>query len=252
MANPPTPKTTLLTEAIAFGKTQAETPYENLLGAAAEAGWGVRLTQRGEPVAHSNGLLVSFDVLLNKDDGPYERVEMVSMNVSLNTLDVSLAARLGTMRSLIYMFFGRLPPAAPVQAAATAPQRPAPVANGHDTDEEDAQPMREDEGTTAVEVVKSRTPDGLPVFVDLFEIGMPGNIVAASVLDEIADVLPSVNSTAALNALMSVNPDLIPFFSDLAAPSQRKELKDMLDARKAALTASSDVAPRRRSAAAAN
>lgn len=251
MAAAPAPKTSLLLDAINFASTvDRNTPYEDLTKVAHDAGWVWYLRQIGVEALQTS-FLVHFDVMLGKkDDNTLSVVDTISVQLPAPLGPLSSHARQLAQGSLIHMFFGRLPPAPTAPAEPVAAASRAPVANGHD-----AEPVpyaEEDEGTTGVAVVKSRTPDGLPVFVDLFEIGLPGNVVAASVLDEIEDVLPSVTSTAALNAILTVNPDLIPFFSDLAAPSQRKQLKDMLDARKAAIAAAGDVAPRRRSAVAAN
>lgn len=252
---PPNVKTSLLPEALAYCREQGDVPYERLLSKAAEDGWAVRLTQRGEPLVHSTGVLVSFDVLLSRSDNSAtpERVETVTMNVAPTIGPVSMLARVNAEPTLVHLFFGRLPP---------QPERPAaPDAGVSERDrqyrpEDDPQNLEREERSVKrllqdepeVAVVERRTPDGLPVFKDLYAIGQPGPTVVAAVLDEIADVLPSITSTEALGAIFSSNPDLVDFLKDLADPEQRVDFKRMMDNRKAEIEEMGNVAPRRRSA----
>ncbi len=104
----------------------------------------------------------------------------------------------------------------------------------------------------AVAVVERYTPDGLPVFSDLYRLGEPGPVVADAVLDAIEKVLPSITTPAALMALGQLNAEAIEFVTDLGTKEQKLELKQMVDRRKAEIEDAGNVAPRRRSSAAVN
>lgn len=244
MANAPnTKQPVLLADALAYGREQSDTPYENLLTKAAEDGWNLRLTQRGEPVAHAHGVLINFDVLLGKDGGPLERVETITFNTSPTIGPVSMLARMNANTTLIHLFFGRLPPE-PDRAPAPPADEPTYVREADDTP-----PPRErvyaDEPDIAV--VERRTPDGLPIFGDLYALGQPGPVVVEAVLDVMSDTLPEVTSIAALTALWTNNVEAMQYVQDLGESDQRQQLKRMLDRRKSEIEDGGSVAPRRRS-----
>lgn len=244
MANPPTKTPSLLLEAIKFASSiSADTPYEELTKTAIDGGWAWHLRQH-EIMPLGPVIAVNFDVLLGKTDGELQAVDTISVVVDAGPGPLSSAARNLAQASLIHLFFGRLPP------------RPAPVDAPRniyeDGMEDETRSGRHDDPEPASDIalVERRTPDGLPIFVDLYALGEPGPVVTDAVLNEIEAALPGVTTVPALMALWQQNAEAFQYVQDLGNPEQRAELKRMLDRRKGELEAvASDVAPRRRSAA---
>lgn len=254
MANPPNKTPSILLEAIKFATALDQTiPYNELPKAALDAGWVWYLRQAGVINTENGQFLVDFDVMLGKTDGELQVVDTLTVQIPGNVLPVTSTARYHATQSLIHLFFGRLPPAPePVMAAKgpvammddDTPREPRSLHEYEDAQREEPEP--------AIAVVERRTPDGLPVFIDLYSLGRPGPVVANEVLNVIEDTLPSITTLAALGALFTVNGDLMDFMKDLANPTQRQDLKAMLDKRKTEIEDAGNVAPRRRSTAAVN
>ena len=252
------PKTpSILLEAIKFaGGIDRETAYEDLTKTALDAGWVWHLRQ-SDVIPLQNGMMVNFDVMLGKADGELATVDTMTVVVPNGPGPVSSAARGLASQSLIHLFFGRLPPV-PVAQIKTQFDRPLPA--GHeDYDEPEGGSRNEDlanrlhnDRESTIAVVERRTPDGLPVFGDLYALGSPGPVVVDAVLAEIESVLPDITSNGALMALWQENVEAMQYVQDLGTGEQRQDLKRMLDRRKAAIEESGAVAPRRRSAQVVN
>lgn len=230
----------LLIEAIKFASTvPPETPYAELTRTAFDAGWVWYLRQTETLVVSGGNFLVSFDVMLGKDADSLAVVDTISVQVSGSVGPISTQARGLAQASLVHLFFGRLPPAEPER-----PNR-AGLHRAQDEEPEDRYPdTQTDEPPLAI--VERRTPDGLPLFVDLYALGgVPGTEVVDAVIDVIAETLPGLTTVAALIALGTHNAEAIQYVQDLGTNAQRQELKRMIDTRKSELE-SADVAPRRR------
>lgn len=255
MAAPNTKTPSILLEAIKFaGSIDRETPYEELTKVALDAGWVWHLRQAAVEDMGTNSLF-HFDVLLGKTDSPdLSVVDTISVAVLAQVGPLSSVARNTASASLLHLFFGRLPPAPAATPAGRAEDYP--VREADDSPSGKTARYRDEEypanETPAVAVVERHTPDGLPIFGDLYALGQPGPVVVDAVLDEIEAVLPDVMSVAALGALWQNNIEAMQYVQDLGTSNQRQALKGLLDRRKAAIEDAGNVAPRRRSAATVN
>lgn len=237
----------------------ADVPYDKLLSTAAEAGWSYRLVQREVQFApHAGSYLVSFDVQIGRD-GTFDLFDTVSVALRPEhvgpAMPVSLAARFHIVPTLIYMFFGRLPPQVPASPPKADPERTVDL-SGADTgdivlDLDDPTPADEAEDRGFVDALEIETPftrkpvtkenlnivdhlepDGVPIFADLYEIGGP-EVTADEIVDEIMKVTKAftikVDSIEQLSAFYTKNTDLEQFLKDMATGEQRAEFKTHLD-----------------------
>jgi hypothetical protein len=253
-----TPKApSFLSELANLAGNLKDLPYNELAAALADAGWITALAQTDVTPTPTGSILVTFDLLTGKAYDSLERLDSITVTMPPNPGPVSVAARISARDSVLFMLTGRLPPR-PVEGA----QVPPPAAgqmNGGDHDERQVDMGDTDRvlaGTdedadeaAAVRVIERREPDGLPIFRDLYEIGpaeadSTGEIIS-SVLNEVTTFLETA-SLEQVDALAIKNPDLLTFVKDLGTPADSAELRGAVTARKAALAARPEPAPRRR------
>lgn len=250
-------KTSILPE---FGKfllnVGPDVPYHILAGAARDAGWFCVMRQGEVIVVPIDGsMLVTFSVHVARleDLTTLEFFDSVTVRLPAGNGPVSLAARMQAESTLLYLFFGRLPPQ-PVQEV----RAPAGEADIELPGEKPiAEPMNgtseaEDRGLPGPVVVARHEPDGVPIFRDLYTMpgGHAGPVVVEAVLDEIDAFLVKAEAEEQVLALALKNPELIRFVQDLGTAAQVAELNEMVTRRRAALApVVMAQAPRRRSSA---
>lgn len=237
MAPAKTNSSPMLAELRKFAANVIDLPYEQLLPTAAEAGWEYRLVQRDVVFTPLNEYMVTFDVLVGRE-GTFEPLDAVSVTIPASAnrpvYPVSLVARVQALQTLIYLFFGRLPPQpAPTEHVEVE----APAGGGDivlsDEDAPDDGGEYVDRGPAdPIQVVASREPDGVPIFVDLYSLGDPSAEVIAAVLDEVDDFLERASSVEQINAMGMKNPEMIKFIKDLGRPEDAEKFKDMVDRRR--------------------
>jgi len=249
MATAKTTTSALLTELNAFATNIGDLPYDKLLPTAAEAGWGYRLVEKSVLFTPQNHTLVTFDVLVGKD-GTFEFFDTISITVPGGAGPTSLVARVQSTQTLIYLFFGRLPP----QVAPPA-QQPAQTIRTDDVDivlPDDVQEYVPDTVAAPPEVVARHEPDGVPIFVDLYALGDPSSEVITAVLDAADDFLERAQSVETINAMGTKNPMMIKFIKDLGTPEDSAALMDMITRRRNLVAPPVLSNARRRSSAQAN
>jgi hypothetical protein len=245
-----TPKApSFLSELAQLAGNLKDLPYNELAAALADAGWISLLAETAVAPTPAGSVLVTFDLMVGKSYDALERLDSVTVNMPPNPGPVSVAARISARESVLFLMTGRLPPR---PEAAAAPPPAAGQMNGGDerhVDMGDADVELPDHDKPSVQVIERREPDGLPIFRDLYDIG-PGE--ANSTGEVIEAVLAEVNEfleTASLeqvDALALKNPDLVTFVKDLGMPEDSAALRAAVTARKAALAARPEPAPRRR------
>lgn len=266
------PKTLLQQMREYLASVPADLPYEQLLEHADQAGWAWMIHQRrietvpyqyvigqgdNAQLAQGPGFLVSFAVLVGrKDDGDMEFIDEVSIVVPAQAGPISVGARRQILPSLIYTLFGRLPPAPPQQPMqrqdVELPDEDVEIDVADDVPEwqraaePDKTPAQRLNGGDVVNVVAKRTPDGLPLFKDLYAIEDESSIeLVNAVINEVSDALPGITTAAGLTALWSNNEEAMTFVKDFGTPEQRKALQDMMARRKGHIEAGF-AEPRRR------
>lgn len=220
-----------LPELRAFAQNIRDLPYDQLLGAAAEAGWLTQL-QQVDAVGQSDGtVLVTFQVFVGRGD-KFEPYDLLSVKVAPGPGPVSAVARRIATESLVPLFFGRYP-------VPMTNQKPVEVR----TDDVDiVLPETDDTGgeyvddglsaTPRIDVIARMEPDGVPIFVDLYSLGDPSAEVITAVLDEVDDFLERASSVEQINAMGMKNPEMIKFIKDLGRPEDAEKFKDMVDRRR--------------------
>ena len=250
---PPAKTPSILADLRAFALNIAPTvPYADLAGLLREAGYTWYLRQHSAVGLADGSVLLTFDVLMGKDDIAASVVlDQVSSHLGPQPGPVSLAARMGLDQTLLFMIFGRLPPAPEI---ARAPERTVEM-NGRDSEdfvlEDDAQQEYvDDSAPQAIEVVARREPDGLPIFVDLYEVEAAANDIVAAVLAEIGDFLDMAQTVEQVTAVAAKNAPALQFLRDLGEPADLAALKGLVDKRRGQLAAGVTPAavPRRRAA----
>lgn len=250
----------LRTELAEYVKTlPPDLPYEELMPRAAEAGWSYRLEQvevRAEAVlrqnpnqtlaTHNTQLLVTFEVYAIKGDaelpfGP------ASIWVNHQMLDVSFAARVQLIPTLNWLFFGRLPPAVPqTERQEAAAGEPVTVDMGS-VQGDVALPKVEEAPSVVGQklipdrvLIRERTPDGIPVFADLYELGEDvgyTDTIIDNVTRIVRDWAAGVDTDMTLTVFGQLNKRMIEFISDLGTPTERAALIGVIDERRATLRA---------------
>ena len=247
------PSTTFLAELDTFTSNLGPLDYSKLLPAAYEAGYRYRLAQKSvERIEH--GALVTFDVLIGKTDVPLEFYDTISIAVE-NQSPVSLAARVRAIPTLIYLFFGRLPPAPEAQTTAPPAERTVEMRDADvvlEPQEEGGEYVPAAPPLAAPRVVDHMEPDGVPIFADLYALGNPSADVIAAVLDKVDDFLQRAQSVETINAMGVKNPMMIKFIKDLGTPEDSAELMDMITKRRNLVAPPVLSNARRRSAPAVN
>ena len=231
----------LIAEMEEFARNIAPTTeYTALLSTALEAGYRTRLVQKSADIAANGASLVTFDIMVGKADEPLEFYDTVSIAIEPGQTSVSLAARVRAVTTLIFLFFGRLPPApsAPTQEHNIDMSQ----ANGHDVVLPDtaSAPEAEDrdfptpppfvpEEPLKLELVARREPDGVPIFVDLYAMdGDLAGVEPKDIVKELIDVMETfikrAESAAQILAIYDKNPDVMPFLQDFGTEADRAGL----------------------------
>lgn len=228
---------TLLPELREFAKNLTALPYEQLLSAAADAGWQ-QFFQQIDAVGQSDGtVLVTFQVFVGKED-KFEPYDLLSVKVAPGPGPVSAVARRIANESLVPLFFGRYPQIAapPPQSAQTQTIRTDDTDIVLPEDEPDGGEYVDNEpdpfNAPSIEVIARREPDGVPIFTDLYALGDPSNEVIQAVLDEVDNFLERAQSVETINAMGTKNPMMIKFVKDLGTPEDSQRLMDMITRRR--------------------
>ena len=252
------PKTSILPELRTFVANLDDVPYDRLLAVAAEAGWTYQLRE-AVAVPANGGTLVTFAVLVGRSDSdaPFEVLDNLTVKTGEGSGPVGMVARVMAHQPLIHLFFGRFPPPPPAQEQEqinvdmTNRYQTAPAPSGK-VDAEPDEPAEE----LRVKVVARREPDGLPIFVDLYDPRFTGRtrVLVDSVLDEIDDFLSKATAVQQVDALPLKNPELINFLRDVGTAEDTTWLRDVAMQRKIALAPPvlATTGPRRRSTATAH
>lgn len=203
----------------------ADMPYHELAGAAQSAGWVWRMTESSSYVAAPGLVSIRFEVEIGKatNDLELEYFDAITMMVPQEAPSPSLIARLNAQVALTYMVFGRLPPqqvAAPQPVPVAPEPEPAPV--------EDEVPWQKPK-PKAVEVILSsrRTPDGLPVFSNLYDMDADASAIVAAALGGLQEALDDIDEQAKLTALWNKNGEAIEFIKDFGSVGDKAALKAM-------------------------
>ncbi len=249
---PAAPKTpSLLPELRTLAANLATLPYDQLLPAAAEAGWLTQLQQVDAQGQTDGTVLVTFQVFVGKDDR-FEPYDLLSVKVAPGPGPVTAVARRIANESLVPLFFGRYPQVAPAQQPAqTVRTDDVDIVLPGETDGGeyvDTDPV----GRSPIEVVDHFEPDGVPIFVDLYALGDPSNVVIQEVLDATDDFLERAQSVETINAMGTKNPMMIKFIKDLGTPEDSAALMDMITRRRNLVAPPVLSNARRRTAAQAN
>jgi hypothetical protein len=252
MAAAKTNTSPMLAELRKFAANVIDLPYEHLLPTAAEAGWEYRLVQRDVVFTPLNEYMVTFDVLVGRE-GAFEPLDAVSVTIPASSgrpvYPVSLVARVQAMQTLIYLFFGRLPPQ---PAPAEHVEVKAPTGGGDIVLPDDGGEYVDRGPADPIQVVASHEPDGVPIFVDLYALGDPSAEVIEAVLDEVDNFLERASSVETINAMGAKNPMMIKFIKDLGTPEDSAKFMDMVSRRRNLVAPPVLSNARRRSAQAAN
>jgi hypothetical protein len=220
----------------------ADMPYADLAGAAQSAGWVWRMTEDGCHVAAPGLAMVRFRVEIGKAtaDMGLEYFDSITMMVPAEAPSPSLIARLNATVALTYMVFGRLPPqAAPVpqpeRAAVSEIEEAPPVTKAPASAEEDI-PWTKPVEKKPINVVDSRTPDGLPVLADLYDVEGSADDIVETALGIFENALELAQNQAALTALWNKNGAAIEFIKDFGSPDDKDRLAGMFKTRAKALS----------------
>lgn len=213
----------------------ADMPYHELAGAAQSAGWVWRMTEDSSYVAAPGLVSIRFEVEIGKatNDLELEYFDAITMMVPQEAPSPSLIARLNAQVALTYMVFGRLPPQ---QVAAPQPVPVAPEPEPEPAPVEDEVPWQKPK-PKAVEVVLSsrRTPDGLPVFSNLYDMDADASAIVAAALGGLQEALDDIDEQAKLTALWNKNGEAIEFIKDFGSVGDKAALKAMFKNRADAL-----------------
>ncbi len=235
-----------------FATNMKDVPYNDLLVRAAEAGWDYRLVQADVQTQPDASTLVTYDVLVGRtdDDAPYQFFDKVTMHLLASIGPVSLAGRLQALSTLIFLFFGRLPPAAPEQTVnvSRAPEGDIILPGERPLEPEqeyvpDSAPI-DRRAKIMPDLVDHTEPDGVPIFKDLDD--MPEQFtdaqIIAQLLEDIDKAAVRFDSIAQLEAMFTKNapalgPDKEAFLMALGTPEDRTALKAILDKHQARIEA---------------
>lgn len=216
----------------------ANLDYGKIIETYVKDNWTYRLVETDAVPCYDGTLLVRFDVMLGRkveETWSFEHVDTLTMKMGGQPGPVSVAARLAATESVIYLLTGRLP----VRQAPAAPAEPPkgewkpPEETNVAMDDADQELVSE---PAQVPVIRAREADGLPIFVDLYELGHPFTTrqVVDAVLDECAQFLETA-SAEQVTALGVKNTDLMKFIKDLGEEADVAELKKMVTDRREVL-----------------
>ena len=209
-------RTSMIRELYHFVRSlPADMPYADLAGAVQSAGWIWRLVERYTYASSPNLYLVRFDVLIGKAtvDTELEHFDTISMSVPAEAPSPSLIARLNAAVTLMYMVFGRLPPQPVPQPAPQPAPQPVEMAEPEPEPVEEAPAWTKRE-QVPVTIRSTTTPDGIPVFEDLYEkSGTPDAIVDAA-LTRFENAAAEITDPSLLGVLWSKNEAAVEFIKD--------------------------------------
>lgn len=266
MANPP--RASILPDLQTYLRSVApDAPYENLGSDAAAAGWIWRLRQVDIALVKDGlehpALLVHFEVLIGKELDKLEVFDTVSVMLNAVPGPISAAARLQLTETLLYLFFGRLPPKPPT--AEYPKPNTEPVYDARTTnaaldqaltfgqgseDGDDTEPEQEPIEQGTLNVVIGKTPDGLPLFEDLYALGEDSGAVVDAFMDVFIEAINQIKSIETLHAFYNKSVKAVEFVKDFRA-ERSSEITRALNTRKGQIEGGFTDVPRRRSAAAA-
>lgn len=233
-AAPKTPS--FLPELKAFAANLKDVPYDKLLETAAAAGWDYQLQQVDAIGLADASVLVTFQILVGKPaEGRYEPFDVVSARLPPAPGPVSLAARMQLMPTLVWMFFGRLPPP-PAAAEQTIDMDRQPDGDVKLPGEEPLAPEPEQEYVPRREMkmpnlVDHVEPDGVPIYIDLDSV--PEQFDSGTIIDALLEDMDRAavrfDSKAQVLALYSKNADAVDFLKELGTEADKVRLKELLD-----------------------
>lgn len=253
-ANPKPPS--YLPELKTFVENHRATPYGELLGAAASAGWETLVTELEATGQPDGTTLVRFAVAVGRD-GKFEHFDNVTVRTGVGPGPVSIAARLALPQSLIYLFFGRLPePLRQAEQVVNVEQQPEgdihlPGENPLPPDNEqelvaDSAPITrraKAEAERMPPLVDHFEPDGVPIFIDLDTV--PERFGTGEIIDAL---LADMNTAAVkftgkeqLLALYAKNEPAVGFLKELGSTEDKAALAKMLSEHQARIEAASVV-----------
>lgn len=244
-----------------------DTPYGDLARAIADAGYINLLRETEVQPAYSGAVLVSFDLFVGKGLDSLERLDQVTVAVAPGPGPVSAAARLVARDSVIFMLTGRLPPQ-PTAAAAPAGAVQGAKTNGTGETHVDMGATQDDvvlpgETSTLQDtggnlepesvVLRRDGPDGLPIFKDVYAIGVPQGYrttseIVDAVLADMKEYIDTAPSNERLLDLYKSNDETIQFIKDMGDKEQMEYLVAQISRRRNELERPAG-APRRRQAA---
>jgi len=273
-------KSSLRGELIAFVRElDPATPYHELRKALVDAGWTVTAREiAATPVANAaaggDDIIVRYNLLAGKDPANLEALDEVTVRVPSTALDISLVARSRIDVAALYMLFGRLPPQLEAQLNQPA-GRPAPAEthevrmNGHDARDAVIEAVEDDpyggdggeyvpedpvEAPAPLQVIERREPDGLPIFLDLYDVGADTRDTIAATVSAISSWFEDATTLEQVDALARKNRHMLDFLKDLGTPEDLDQVKKLALRRRGQIEKNVHVSPvaRRRAAAASN
>lgn len=271
-------KSSLRGELIAFVRDLSpETPYHELRKALVDAGWTVTAreiaaTPAGNAAAGGDDIIVRYNLLAGKDPANLEALDEVTVRVPSTALDISLVARSRIDVAALYTLFGRLPPqleAQLSQPAGRAAETHEVRMNGHDARDAVLEPVEDDpygddggeyvperpvEAPEPLQVIDRREPDGLPIFLDLYDVGADTRLTIEATVAAISAWFEDATTLEQVDALARKNRHMLDFLKDLGTPEDLDQVKKLALRRRGQIEKNVHVSPvaRRRAAAASN
>lgn len=218
-------------------------PYNELGALAQEAGWQWTVREVAAAPA-GNSILVSFEVLIGRNGLPMLPLDRASIALPAAAGPVSVAARAQIEPTLIYMLFGRLPPAAAQQpaspATAAAPEEREVDLGDSDIDLGDTEQPAPEPWTR--EMANGRAgglPDlidhvegSIPVFVDLDDVQAPSGDVIVALTNVVVETLNGLTTVNDVGAFWSKNEAAFDWLRDMGTEEQRAAISGAFGKRK--------------------
>lgn len=250
-----TPKPAAETKAPAAGGTLAELnafvetldpaiEYSKLPAALRAAGWLWRLKEREVMPLASGNFLIVYDFMVGKDVNKLTVLDRVTAHLPGNISALSMYGRLSLDTTLVHLVFGRQPPAPPVQAPTnefaytdtTAPEAGYPM--DEETIEEDEAPVRRGRAEPVpvprpeVDLISARTPDGIPLFDDLYAVDAGPEQIISALFATLEDELPKITTPEGLQVLWKKNAREFAFVNDFGTGGDKAYLPRLFAVRK--------------------
>lgn len=224
-----------------------DAPYDILNQLPFHRGFVYKITEQHVSV-HEQSMTVMFQILIGRTMDDLRHLDNFTVQVPRNTVAPSLAARSIAMPTVIYTIFGRLPPEQPPIPApqpAPAAQQPAPqpapkpVAREPEPEPEELpwkkEPVRPRRQPLPDNLIRERTMDGLPVYIDLYELDVDTNEAVERLIDAFEDEVGKISDVPQLRALYSVNKEdtvgAVQYIQDFGTPDQLQRLRSIFGAR---------------------